>query len=47
MEKLKITHVQTVVRGCKPEVSMEIEKASEEQYTVNCPHQSVKSEKTR
>jgi len=47
MEKLKITHVQTAVRGCKPEVSMEIEEVSEERYTVKCPHQSVKSEKTR
>jgi len=47
MEKLKITHVQTAVRGRKPEVSMEIEEVSEEQYTVNCPNQSVKSEKAR
>jgi len=47
MEELEITHVQTAVRGRKAEVSMEIEEVSEEQYTVKCPHQSVKSEKTR
>ena len=34
MEKLKITHIQTAVRVCKPEVSIEIEEVSEEQYTV-------------
>jgi len=47
MEKLKITHVQTAVRGRKAEVSMEIEEVSKEQYTVKCPHQSVNSQKTK
>jgi hypothetical protein len=47
MEELEITHVQTAVRGCKAEVSMEIEEVSEEQYTVKCPHQCGSSEKTR
>ena len=47
MEKLKITHVQTAVRGRKAEVSMEIEEVSEDQYTVKCPHQSVNSQKTK
>jgi hypothetical protein len=47
MEELKITHVQTAVRGRKAEVSMEIEEVSEEQYTVKCPHQSVNSQKTK
>ncbi len=47
MEELQISHVQTAVRGRKAEVSMKIEEASEEQYTVKCPHQSVRSEKAR
>jgi len=47
MEELEITHVQTAVRGPKAEVSMEIEEVSKEQYKVNCPRQSVSSEKTR
>jgi hypothetical protein len=47
MEELEITHVQTAVRGRKAEVSMEIEEVSDGQYKVKCPHQSVKSEKTR
>ena len=47
MEKLKVTHVQTAVRGRKAEVSMEIEEVSEGQYTVKCPHQLVNSQKTK
>jgi hypothetical protein len=47
MEELKITHVQTAVRGRKPEVTMEIEEISKDEYIVRCPHQSVSSEKTR
>ncbi len=47
MEELEITHVQTVVRGRKAEVSMEIEEVSDGQYKVKCPHQCVSSEKTR
>jgi len=47
MEELEITHVQTAVRGRKAEVSMEIEEVSDEQYTVNCPHQYVSSQKTK
>jgi len=47
MEELEITHVQTAVRGRKAEVSMEIEEVSDDQYTVNCPHQSVSSQKTK
>ena len=47
MEKLEITHVQTAVRGRKAEVSMEIEEASKEQYTVKCPYQSANSQKTK
>jgi hypothetical protein len=47
MEELEITHVQTAVRGRRAEVSMEIEEVSDEEYTVNCPHQSVSSQKTK
>ena len=47
MEELEITHVQTAVRGRKAEVSMEIEEVSEEQYTVKCPQQTVRSQKTK
>jgi len=47
MEELKITHVQTAVRGKKAEVSMEIEEVAEEQYTVKCPKQTVNSQKTK
>jgi len=47
MEKLKITHVQTAVRGRKAEVSMEIEEEYDGQYIVKCPHQSVSSQKTK
>jgi Transposase DDE domain/Transposase domain (DUF772) len=46
MEKLKITHVQTAVRGRKAEVTIEIEEVAEDEYIVSCPHQSVSSEKT-
>ena len=47
MEELEITHVQTAVRGRKAEVAMEIEEVSEEQYTVKCPRQTVRSQKTK
>jgi len=47
MEKLKITHVQTAVRGRKAAVAMEIEEVSDGHYIVHCPHQSVRSQKTR
>jgi hypothetical protein len=47
MEELEITHVQTAVRGRKAEVSMEIEEVSDEEYTVNCPRQTVSSQKTK
>ena len=47
MEELEITHVQTAVRGRKAEVEMEIKEVSENEYIVHCPHQSVRSEKTR
>jgi len=47
MEELGITHVQTAVRGRKAEVTMEIEEAADEEYTVKCPHQSVSSQKTK
>jgi hypothetical protein len=47
MEELKITHVQTAVRGRKAEVAMEIEEVSSDEYIVHCPHQSVSSQKTR
>ena len=47
MEELKITHVQTAVRGRKAEVEMEIEEVSDDEYIVHCPHQSVRSQKTR
>lgn len=42
-EKLKITHIQTAVRGRKSKVEMNIE----ENYQVSCPLQKAKSEKTR
>jgi len=47
MEQLKITHVQTAVRGRKAKVEMEIEEVSDDEYTVQCPHQSARSKKTR
>ncbi len=47
MEQLKITHVQTAVRGRKAEVAMEIEEVSDDKYIVHCPHQNVSSQKTR
>ena len=47
MEELKITHVQTAVRGRKAEVAMEIEEVSSDEYIVHCPHQSLSSQKTR
>jgi len=46
MEELKITHVQTAVRGRKAEVTIEIKEVAEDEYIVSCPHQSVSSEKT-
>ena len=45
-EKLKITHIQTAVRGRKNKVEMKIEETKGE-YEVSCPLQKVKSEKTR
>ncbi len=45
-EKLKITHIQTAVRGRKNKVEMKIEEI-EGEYKVSCPLQKVKSEKTR
>lgn len=47
MEELEIDHVQTAVRGRKAKVTMEIEEASDGDYTVQCPKQTVKSEKTK
>jgi len=47
MEELKITHVQTAVRGRTAEVSMEIEEVSDDEYTVCCPHQRVRSQRAR
>jgi hypothetical protein len=47
MEALKITHVQTAVRGKKADVAMEIEEVAEEQYTVKCLKQTVNSQKTK
>jgi len=47
MEELKITHVQTAVRGRAAEVAMEIEEVSEGEYIVCCPHQCEKSQPTR
>jgi len=46
-EKLKITHIQTAVRGRKSKVEMKIEEITEGEYEVSCPLQKVKSEKTR
>ena len=45
-EELKITHIQTAVRGRKNKVEMKIEE-TEGEYEVSCPLQKVKSEKTR
>jgi len=45
-EKLKITHIQTAVRGRKNKVEMKIEE-TEGEYEVSCPLQKVGSEKTR
>lgn len=47
MEELKITHVQTAVRGRAAKVAMEIEEVSDDEYIVCCPHQCAKSQKTR
>ena len=47
MGELEIVHVQTAVRGRKAEVAMEIEEVSQEQYTVKCPRQTVRSQKTK
>jgi biotin-(acetyl-CoA carboxylase) ligase len=55
-EKLKITHIQTAVRGRKSKVEMKIDKTAEGEYEVSClpvrctqtgPLQKVESEKTR
>lgn len=46
-EKLKITHIQTAVRGRKSKVEMKIEEITEGEYEVSCPLQKVKSKKTR
>jgi hypothetical protein len=46
MEELKITHVQTAVRGRKAEVAMEIKEVLSDEYIVHCLHQSVSSQKT-
>ena len=45
-EELKITHIQTAVKGLKSKVEMKIEE-TKENYQVSCPRQKVKSEKTR
>ena len=45
-EELKITHIQTAVRGRKSKVEMKIEE-TEGGYEVSCPLQKVVSEKTR
>jgi len=45
-EKLKITHIQTAVRGRKSKVEMNIEE-TEGEHEVSCPLQKVKSKKTR
>ncbi len=47
MQELKIIHVQTAVRGPDAKVSISIEKISDEEYEVSCPHQTVKSEPTK
>lgn len=47
MEEFKITHVQTAVRGRTAGVSMEIEEITDGEYQVRCPHQQVKSQKTK
>lgn len=46
-EQHDITPVQTAVKGTRAAVEIEIEKRSESEYTVSCPLQSVKSERTR
>jgi len=46
-EELKITHIQTAVRGRKSKVEMKIEETAEGEYEVSCLRQRVKSEKTR
>ena len=45
-EKLKITHIQTAVRGRKNKVERKIEEI-EGEYEASCPLQKAKSEKTR
>jgi Transposase DDE domain/Transposase domain (DUF772) len=47
MEQLGVTHVQTAVRGCKAGVAIEIEELFDDQYIVHCPHQSVRTQKTK
>jgi hypothetical protein len=47
MEESGITHVQTAVRGSTPDVKMEIDEVSEEEYTVHCPTQTVTAKKTK
>ena len=46
-EELRITHIQTAVKGRKSKVEMKIEETAEGEYEVSCPLQKVKSEKTR
>jgi len=46
-EELRITHIQTAVRGRKSKVDITIEKTTEGEYEVSCPRQKVKTEKTR
>jgi hypothetical protein len=47
MEGLKITHVQTAVRGRAAGVSMGIEEIPDGEYLVSCPYQQVKSQRTK
>lgn len=44
---LGITHIQTAVRGCDPGVPMTIESSGDTGHTVSCPHQRVRSRRTR
>lgn len=46
MEKHKITHVTTAVKGRQSEVDITISQNPENGYTVKCPEQSIKSSKT-
>ena len=46
MEEFGITHIQTGIRGPTPKVEITIEKDDQNNYTVTCPHRSVKATKT-